>query len=188
METVFTIIYITSQLNYLSLKYARQSTICIRIPLSVLYTYIRVLADQVDILYLQEQWLLKEQFDLLGHVEMDMFFTAVSPMRSNLMGQERPYGASSDDYEELGYLDGLVNSPEFDSKIIIGDFNGDPRSYSNCILECLRENQVLPLEESGTKDIPPGEYDICKHTLISQQKNTLLSHNSRCKTTMLNSI
>ena len=39
---------------------------------------------------------------------------------------------SSDDYEEeLGYLDGLVNSPEFDSKIIIGDFNGDPRSFSS---------------------------------------------------------
>ena len=126
--------------------------------------------------------MLKEQFDLLGHVKIDMFFTAVSPMRSNLMGQGRPYGgvaimwkmgllknaqvqkttsdrlcaisidlevreilvasvymscdledvASSDDYEEeLGYLNGLVNSLEFNSKIIIGDFNGDPLSYSS---------------------------------------------------------
>ena len=39
---------------------------------------------------------------------------------------------SSDDYEEeLGYLDGLVNSPEFDSKIIIGDFNGNTHSFSS---------------------------------------------------------
>ena len=134
--------------------------------------HIRVLAEHADTLCLQEHWLLKEQLDLLGHVKMDMFFTAVSPMRSNLMGQGRPYGGaaimwkelqkniqvqktpsdrlcaisidlgvrkilvasvympcdledvtSSDDYEELEYLDGLVNSPKFDSKIIIGDFN-----------------------------------------------------------------
>ena len=28
------------------------------------------------------------------------------------------------------WMHGLVNSPELDSKIIIGNFNGDPRSYS----------------------------------------------------------
>ena len=54
-----------------------------------------MLAEQADILCLQEHWLLKEQFDLLGHVKMDMFFTAVSPRRSNLMGQGRPYGGAA---------------------------------------------------------------------------------------------
>ena len=46
--------------------------------------HIRLLAEQADILCLQEHWLLKEQFDLFGSVKEGIFFTAVSPTRSDL--------------------------------------------------------------------------------------------------------
>ena len=39
--------------------------------------HITVLAEQADILCLQKHWLLKEQFDLLGHVKMDVFHSCL---------------------------------------------------------------------------------------------------------------
>lgn len=53
--------------------------------------YIRLIAEQADILTIQEHWLVKEQFGVLRRVGDEFNYTAISPMESSRPIQGRPY-------------------------------------------------------------------------------------------------
>ena len=55
--------------------------------------HIRLLTKQAHIFCLREHWLLKEQFNQFNGLYENIFFTAVSPMRSESWSQGRPFGS-----------------------------------------------------------------------------------------------